>query len=317
MNSFLEKKVVNYLLNLTLNSGSAVFIILYFLSFLAGTFRFAELLCHFQVFYLCCALLGLLLGILLKKLPYILTHAILIIYLLYQTIPFYFNPNPAREQQRQLKIYQSNVEAINKNHQLVLDQINQYDPDIILLIETNHLWDKATISLEKKYLYSYKSLIGPFGYVFYSRVPIKNVSVRDFETNYNCLDILLTWEDQDIRFIAAHPPPPVSEKFFNIRNIHLINYIKLINDKKNIPTILCGDLNITPWSPKYIELVDLAKLNSTRQGFGILGSWPSWLPYKIPIDHCLITDHFGLSDTLLLPSVKSDHLPMLNEIYLK
>jgi endonuclease/exonuclease/phosphatase family metal-dependent hydrolase len=307
---------VNYLMSLILKSGTNVFLLIYLLSFFNSRFLVSEILCHFQVFYLGCAVFGLTLGLLLKKIPYILVHLLVTIYILCLILPFYFKDSAIRKEEPILKVFQSNVEKINSKYELVVKQVEANDPDVVLLIETNSEWDKGTISLQKKYSYNHKLLIGAFGYIFYSKIPIKSIQVRDFETNYNCLDILLSWEGKDIRFIAAHPPPPVNGEVFKIRNQHLLKYAELINEQKNIPTIVCGDLNITPWSSSYNRLIDQAKLKSTRQGFGLLPSWPSWLPYHIPIDHCLLTQHFGIANTQVMPSVNSDHLPMLSEIFL-
>ena len=274
------------------------------------------MLCHFQVFYLGCAVFGLILGLLLKKNSYVLVHLLISIYILCLLLPFYFKDAAIRKGEPILKVYQSNVEAINGKYDLVVNQIKEINPDIVLLIETSVAWDKGTISLQDKYFYNHKLLIGAFGFIFYSKMPIKSLQRRKFGTTFDCLDILLSWEGKDIRFIAAHPPPPINHEVFKIRNQHLLKYAELINEQKSIPTIVCGDLNITPWSEGYINLKENAKLKSTRQGFGLLASWPSWLPYRIPIDHCLLTQHFGISNTQVLPSVNSDHLPMLNEIFL-
>lgn len=305
------------ILNYILRSGTIIFLIIYFFSFFGSAFRIAEIFCHFQVFYLGCAIFGFTLGIILKKRAYYFAHFVIIFYILNLILPFYFSHDLKRKDEPILKIYQSNVEAKNDKYNLVLDQIAQINPHIILLIETGRDWDKPTSILQEKYTYHYKSLIGPFGYIFYSRIPIINVSARSFDTGYDCLEILLSWEGKEIRFIAAHPPPPMNDEMLKIRNSHLLNYAKLIIDNKDTPAIICGDLNITPWSPCYKELIEKANLKSTRQGFGLLASWPNSFPYRIPIDHCLVTQQFGVHNTQLLPSVNSDHLPMLNEIYLK
>lgn len=301
-----------------LQFGSNVFLPLFCLSFFSKYFLISELLSHFQVFYLCCALFGAVLAFLLKNTKYIIIHSILIVYILSLLIPFYISGNKNEKNHKAiLSVYQANVKFSNQESKVLLKQIEEYKPDIVLLIETGELWDKNTLELKKYYPYEFKSLKGVFGFILYSKFPIKSCKLLDFETSIDCIDALLDWNGKTIRIIGAHPPPPMGGEFHKIRNIHLQRFIQLIEPKKDIPTIIVGDLNITPWSYYYNKLIDEANLVSTRNGFGILGSWPSSLPYKIPIDHCLVTKQFGILNTRVLSSIHSDHLPMLQEIFLK
>lgn len=308
---------LNILLNAILKSGSAIFLMLYTYSFLSSYFLTAELLCHFQVFYFGCALFGLILGFALKKYIYVIVHAIVCAFILYLILPFYFSSEIPGKNKPTLKIYQANVEAKNDKYDLVVEQIDSINPDIVLLIETGRDWNVVAQKIFINYPYQYKLLSGPFGYIFGSKFPIISVDLKDFDTSYECLDILLNWNGKKIRFIGAHPPPPIDGSCYLARNTHFIKYAELIEQQKDLPTIICGDLNVTPWSNSYRMLIQKGKLKSTRQGHGLLASWPNSLPYRIPIDHCLVTNHFGYSDTKLMPSVNSDHLPMVNEVYIK
>ena len=301
-----------------LKSGSNIFLILFCYSFFASYFLTAELLTHFQVFYLGCAIFGFVLALYLKKQIYLAIHAITIVFILFKLLPFYFYQDTIRNKEEILTVYQANVLVSNTNYQLVLDQITNLNPDLILLIETDSRWGAATTSLNEKYPYQIKSLDkGPFGFIFFSKIPLSNSEKINFGTGFDCLNIIVNWQGSNIRFIGAHPPPPMNDEYFKVRNLHISKYSEMINSQKVMPTIICGDLNITPWSPSYQELIKKAGLHSTRYGFGILATWPSNLPYRIPIDHCLMTNHFGVENTKVLPSINSDHLPMLNKIFLK
>lgn len=301
-----------------LRFGSNVFLPLFCLSFFSKYFLISELLSHFQVFYLCCALFGAVLALLLKNAKYIIIHSILIVYILSLLLPFYISGNKNEKNHNAiLAVYQANVKFSNLESKVLLKQIEENKPDIVLLIETGELWNKNTLGLKKYYPYEFKSLKGVFGFILYSKLPIQKCELLDFETSIDCIDALLDWNGKSIRIIGAHPPPPMGGEFHKIRNIHLQRFIELLNSKKDTPTIIVGDLNITPWSCYYKKLIDEANLVSTRNGFGILGSWPTSLPYKIPIDHCLLTNQLGVFNTKVLPSIHSDHLPMLQEIFLK
>lgn len=300
-----------------LKSGTNIFLVLYCLSLFSKYIFIAELISHFQVFHLGCALFGVTLAYFLKKRNYLIVHAITAIYILSLLIPFYFADKKSNNSEPVLSIYQSNVLISNHDSKILLGQISTYKPNVVLLIETGELWDQKTLELNKTYPYEFKSLVGTFGFILYSKLPIKSCEILQFETTYDCINALLDWNGKEVRFIGAHPPPPVREEVVEVRNKYLSGISGLVQNKKNLPTIICGDLNITPWSYAYKNLVNEAELISTRKGFGILGSWPSSLPYKIPIDHCLLTKQFGIINTQVLPNIHSDHLPMLHQIYLK
>jgi endonuclease/exonuclease/phosphatase family metal-dependent hydrolase len=89
-----------------------------------------------------------------------------------------------------------------------------------------------------------------------------------------------------------------------------------------------GDFNISMWSPFYHKFVEKARLDNSRQGFGVI---PTWSPIKIralpeflqpwlsiPIDY--IFTRSGKDFDLHTISMKagsyvgSDHLPVISEI---
>jgi len=78
-----------------------------------------------------------------------------------------------------------------------------------------------------------------------------------------------------------------------------------------------GDLNATPWSPYYRQLLKGSGLRNTRQGFGILPTWPSWSlldGLRIPIDHCLVSSTIEVIDIKTAQIKGSDHLSLVIDI---
>ena len=80
--------------------------------------------------------------------------------------------------------------------------------------------------------------------------------------------------------------------------------------------IVLGDLNTTPWSAGYRELLEEAGLEDTREGYGLQTTWPSFLPaaLRIPVDHVLVTPDLAAADRQVGPEVGSDHLPVWVEL---
>lgn len=76
--------------------------------------------------------------------------------------------------------------------------------------------------------------------------------------------------------------------------------------------MLLGDLNVTPWSKHFQQLLDRTGLLDSSSGYGVQPSWPnfSWL-LRIPIDHCLHSSDIVIDQRKVGPDVGSDHYPII------
>ncbi len=84
---------------------------------------------------------------------------------------------------------------------------------------------------------------------------------------------------------------------------------------RDLPLVVCGDLNASPWSMVYRKLSrDLkdAQCGKTRQA-----TWPSRLPF-LRIDHIFVSPEVAIRDARVvddgLARVASDHLPLVAEL---
>lgn len=75
------------------------------------------------------------------------------------------------------------------------------------------------------------------------------------------------------------------------------------------PVIVLGDLNATPWSAPFRQLVAATGLVDSQRGFGLQPSWPAPLPLpmRLPIDHCLHSPELFTLERRLGPGLGSDH----------
>ncbi|MFS8120585.1 MAG: endonuclease/exonuclease/phosphatase family protein [Microcoleus sp.] len=80
---------------------------------------------------------------------------------------------------------------------------------------------------------------------------------------------------------------------------------------------MIGDFTTTMWSPFYKNMVKTGKLHNARSGFGILPTWPTFMPPGyIPIDHFLVSKEIGVLNIHTGPKVGSDHLPLITDLVL-
>ena len=102
--------------------------------------------------------------------------------------------------------------------------------------------------------------------------------------------------------------PPTSAAFHAERNGKLADR----NSKalyREIPPIIAGDLNATPWSMAFNDLTD----RGTRRSTTLRPTWPTALGgwVGIPIDHVLVSHRWRRVDSWRGPNLASDHAPVL------
>lgn len=114
-------------------------------------------------------------------------------------------------------------------------------------------------------------------------------------------------DGRDIQVITTHPDAPMNTKFFKSRNEQIENLDILLQNYRDTPLLLIGDLNISPWSPRYKEL--LAKnpfLKDSARGFGLPSTWgPGFIRTKI--DHILVSQGIGVKNFQTVHIPGSDH----------
>ena len=122
--------------------------------------------------------------------------------------------------------------------------------------------------------------------------------------------------DVSKRIARANQVPPVSATYAKLRDEHLLALATSLAKHKT-PTLVVGDLNTTPWSYIFGELLTRSRLANCAAAFGVLPTWHANHPIiKIPIDHCLHSKDVRIHDLQVGPNVDSDHLPLTAHISL-
>ena len=77
------------------------------------------------------------------------------------------------------------------------------------------------------------------------------------------------------------------------------------------PLLVCGDFNLSPYSPYFDRFAEATDLQDVRRNQGIGFSWPSFMPLAgIPIDHCWIRGPLAVDSVKRLDQFGSDHYPV-------
>jgi endonuclease/exonuclease/phosphatase (EEP) superfamily protein YafD len=234
-------------------------------------------------------------------------------------VPFYTgkSPPPANGSH----IYRSLLINVNTHHgspSRVARAIEKVAPDILVLLEVDEGWLTALGDA----LRPYPHWIGMprednFGIALYSRQPFVREEILHIgEAGVPSLLAELDMRDGRLAVLATHPLPPSGGENSRLRNDQL-NLLAAIARDSSVPLILVGDLNATPWSWPYRQLLRDSGLRDSAMGRGLIPTWPTFMPpLLIPIDHFLHSDKVHVSKRSVGPRTGSDHYPLLVEFAL-
>lgn len=279
--------------------------------FFARQYWAFDLFTHFRVQLS----LGLLLAALLllfstrKKLS-LLFFGVLCVYLT-EILPFYV-PAPAGEKGEELNVILINVNSSSGDPEQVLAYLQSREADLIVIQEFSSRWTVLSNALVTRYPYQMEEIREDnFGMALFSKLPLSGNEIFYFtEEEVPSLSTEIQVGDRRVFVLATHPVPPVSADYTAARNRQLQEVAAFLADNSG-PVILLGDLNSSPWSPAFKDLIEGTGLQNSMQGFGIQPSWPSFIPLLwTPLDHLLHSPEFTVTDRRIGANVGSDHFPL-------
>lgn len=214
---------------------------------------------------------------------------------------------------RTVKILLANVLNTNAEVSALARLITRETPDLVALMEFHPQHLQLMNGLGRAYPYRYQPPNRQyFGLGLWSKYPLHGTSLR-FLSNAE-LPVLGSWVEADRQtfyLLLTHLDSPVRVPALK-RNRQLVSLGQYAQNSTT-PLLVLGDLNISMWSPHFKRFERRTGLQSCRRGFGILPSWPVFLPAlaRIPIDHCLADPRLEIRRLQLGSPVGSDHLPLL------
>lgn len=225
-----------------------------------------------------------------------------------------------------LRVFLANVLTRNQRHDLIVEQIRTADPDVIAILE---LSSQLHAKLQQEFGETYKHVVfetqddGNFGIGLWSRLPLKDARIFHLNDQYlPSIEADLQLGSREVHLVATHPLPPVDARNFAHRNFHLALLAKRLNSDgpgtAQIPTLVLGDLNLTPWSPLFDDFLASSGLRNSAAGQGLQPTWYrwSWFPFGLVLDHGLHSDHIRCDQRTILPANGSDHRALVFDFVL-
>jgi len=223
---------------------------------------------------------------------------------------------PADQSQR-VRVFLANVLTRNQRHGHITSQIREADPDVIVILELSSKLN-ATIHHEfgdsHKYAISEPQDDGNFGIGLWSRFRLTDASIFHLNSQWvPSIEAEIEVNSRRIRVFSTHPIPPMGSRNFAKRNEHLSLLAKRIqqrqNDEPDRSTLLLGDLNLTPWSPLFNDLLESSDLENSAAGRGLQPTWycGNSFPFGLVLDHALHSHDLQCENREVLPGNGSDH----------
>jgi endonuclease/exonuclease/phosphatase (EEP) superfamily protein YafD len=214
-----------------------------------------------------------------------------------------------------LSLLVTNVLMYNRDASRCLGVIHEYQPDIVLAVETDDWWLSQLQSLTKDYPHTcHAPLPNTYGMLVFSRLPLLHKEMQFILDpgipSFHGRVRLPSGVEANLHFVHPKPPAPQESKTSTRRDAELLLVGRAIQAHDG-PTIVAGDLNDVAWSHSSELFRRLARLLDPRVGRGLLPTFHA--EYKLlrwPLDHVFHSAHFRVQRMERLPYIGSDHFPI-------
>ena len=219
----------------------------------------------------------------------------------------------------QLKIMVSNVLTPNDETQKLVELVKDKRPDILITLETDKKWEKALNQIEANYPYTVKvPLDNLYGMHLYSKLElidpeVKYLMIDDIPSIHTQLRLQ---GGQVIWLYCLHPmpPSPTEADKSTTRDAELLMVGKHIKENKQT-AILAGDLNDVAWSKTTRRFQRISGLLDPRIGRHFINTFHVKYPFlRWALDHIFHSACFTLVDIQRMPSIGSDHFPVMTTL---
>ncbi len=208
-----------------------------------------------------------------------------------------------------------NVNTHQGNPDAVIAAVRKENPDIVVLEEVDSIWtQKMEAALGQLPHRTAEPQNDNFGIMVMSRIPWRKAEILFLgQADVPSVAAVFDTEKGPFTLIGTHPVPPAGTQGTALRNEQLERVADNVNGV-NMPVLLLGDLNSTPWCPAFGRLLSSTPLRDASRGRGLHATWPSFAGrWGIPLDHALFGPGIQILNVRVGAPLGSDHLPLIVE----
>ncbi len=227
--------------------------------------------------------------------------------------PLYRKLGPAKSgNQKAYRAASINVLRTNRSFEATRELLAEQKADFVVLVECDREWLEALSCLGELYPHRFSALREDnYGLALFSRREPVQVETCNFgPARVPTLVARFELDGRGLTVIGTHPPPPKSAREAHQREAQSREIARFAAQQTG-EVMLCGDLNLTSWSPHFRDILKISGLRDSRIGFGVQPSWPATNPLlMVPIDHILVSTGIGVNRRWVGPKIGSDHRPV-------
>lgn len=220
-----------------------------------------------------------------------------------------------------LRVLVSNVLMSNRNAQALLKLVATHRPHVLVTLESDGWWQAQLDTLKADYPFTLQCpLDNRYGMHVYARLPLEEgrveFLVQDDVPSMQAGIRMPSGQVVQAHFLHPAPPSPTENDASTQRDAELMTVARRAAGAA-VPVIVTGDLNDVAWSRTTRQFRKLSHLLDPRVGRGMFNTFHAghWF-LRWPLDHIFHSDHFTLRHIRRLPSIGSDHFPLLTELLL-
>lgn len=214
-----------------------------------------------------------------------------------------------------LSLLVSNVYMDNKEHEKLMQLVREKEPDILLLLESDLVWQQAMTPVTEQYPYRVEiPLKNTYGMHLYSKLPLRQQEVsylldKDIPSIKTFVKLRNgTWVE--LHVVHPKPPVPTEDATSEKRDAEIVMIARDIADSK-YPVVVAGDFNDVAWSRTTELFQEVSGLLDPRLGRGFYNTFNANYPIlRWPLDHVFHSTHFKIESMERLPDIESDHFPI-------
>src|SRR5262245_60789467 len=185
-----------------------------------------------------------------------------------------------------LRVVSFNVFKYSSQYRRMIDFVLRASPDVVVLIEVTPAWAPSLAELAPEFPYRWVNIGDDVSglAVMSRRVPLETHVIDLGGNGVSSLQFTLPDPNGPITLVATHLSWPLGPQHAAVRDAQLASLARLAHQHRGAFAIV-GDLNVTPYSPRFQQLSRDGGLRSCAEGMGLQGTWPSLFPpLRIQID---------------------------------
>ena len=208
----------------------------------------------------------------------------------------------------------ANVKQDNRDFQSVIDQIEEVDPDLLLLMETDDDWAEALSDVLAKYPSTPAEIQeNTYGLIFASRLDIPRHDIMEMtpENTPMLYATIAMPNGKQFDYVALHPKPPLPGQNTTYRDKEILKAAEMTAER-DADALVMGDFNDVPWSLVTSEFREVGSWRDPRIGRGTYPTFPGGAMNMLgyPLDQVMIRGDLQLRSFEVLPDNGSDHRAM-------